>query len=223
MAHPLRTFAPGLLLALLPATTNLGAQEWLDSDMMSNSEQIYTALDEEDIALREARGTLDACATGCLTPVEAVSTAYLAGPKRQTNGRFLLDVKGGGADPVTEPERHFYLNSHPDYRRFGTLVLAFEPEVMRKLLNPPRTRPREADEGDIIVEALRPRVALTRENMMKRFGGQRILVDGEVGLKWIAFIGTRGREGVPGEGYYQVWVRITAPEQVTMLQGANNG
>ena len=59
--------------------------------------------------------------------------------------------------------------------------------------------------------------------MMKRFGGQRILVDGEVGLKWIAFIGTRGREGVPGEGYYQVWVRIAAPEQVTMLQGADNG
>lgn len=214
---PLRTFAPALLLALLPATASLGEQEWLDSDMMSNSEQIYAALDEEDGPLRAARGTLDPRATGCLTPVEAVSTAYLAGPEGQTNGRFLLDVKGGGADPLTEPQRHFYLNSHPDFRRFGTLVLAFEPEVMRKLLNPPRTRPRKTKEGDIIVEARRRRVALTRDNMMKRFGGQRILVDGEFGLKWIAFIGTRGREGVPGEGYYQVWVRIASADQVTVL------
>ena len=209
--------AAGLLFALPPATTSLGAQDWLDSDMMSNSDQIYDGLDEEDAPLRAIRDTLDACVAGCLTPVEAVSTAYLAGPARRTRGRFLLDVEGGGADPVNEPDRYFYLNSHQDFRRFGTLVLAFDPEAMHRLLNPVRTRPSQTEEGDIIVKARRRRVALNQNNMMKRFGDRRILVDGEVGLKWIAFIGTRGREGVPREGYYQVWVRITAPEQVTIL------
>jgi hypothetical protein len=53
--------------------------------------------------------------------------------------------------------------------------------------------------------------------MMKLVGDRRFIVDGEVGLKWIAFSGTRGGEGVLREGYYQIWVRITAPEQVTIL------
>lgn len=219
-----RALLAGLLVAMLATGAGLSAQEWLDRDLMSNTTNVYRALDEEDAALKAARSMLEACEAGCLTPVEAVTRAYLAGPMHQTRGRFLLDVKGGGADPVGEPERFFYLNSHRDFRRFGTLVLAFEPEVMRKLLNPPRTHPRLSEDGYFIVEAPRPRrtVSLTQANMMKRFGKRRLIVEGEVGLKWIAFIETRGREGVPGEGYYQVWVRIAAPEQVIMVERFRN-
>ena len=222
---PGRALATGLLVALLPAATSLGAQEWLDSGLMSNSAVVYRNLDREDDALREARLRLDACAQDCLTPVEAVETAFLAGPGQRTRGRFLLDVKGGGADPRIETERYFYLNSHRDFRRYGTLVLAFDPEVMRKLLNPPLPRPRQLEEGDIVVEADRPRrnVALNRSNMMRRFANRRLVVDGEVGLEWIEFIGTRGREGVAGEGYYQVWVRIVEPGQVRIVEKVGQG
>lgn len=180
----------------------------------------------EDTALRALRDQLPQCAEICLTPVEAVITAFALGPAHRLKGRFILDAKGGGADDPDERERLFYLNSHGDFRRYGTLVIAFEAEAMRRLLNPVSKRlPAPLDEGEIIVERRRAvrRVPLNEATMMKRFGDRRLLVDGEVGLKWIGFVGTPGREGARGEGYYQVWLRVSTPDQVTVLDEAQTG
>ena len=47
-----------------------------------------------------------------------------------------------------------------------------------------------------------------------------VIIDGEVGLQWIRYNGTPGIEGQRGQGYYQVWIRIASPAQVTILEGA---
>lgn len=170
--------------------------------------------------LRAARSAMPQCADGCLTPVEAVALAFDAGPQQRTRARFVLDVRGGGVSGLDDRERLFFLNSERDYRVFGSLTLAFEPEAMRQLLNPPRSdRSDPIEEGDIIVEGERERTELNLSNVMKHFEDRRLVIEGEVGLKWIRYYGTSGREGVRDEGYYQVWVRIDTPAQVTIIEG----
>ena len=176
---------------------------------------------EAEADLRAARRDLPECADGCLTPGEAVAVAFSAGPDQRVKGRFVLDVRNGGASNWRAPEDLFFLNSERDYRTFGSLTLAIKPDAMMQLLNPPRSEPREPiEEGNIIVETERPQVELNVANMMERFENRRLIIDGEVGLQWIRYNGTPGIEGLRDQGYYQVWIRIASPAQVTMLEGA---
>jgi hypothetical protein len=198
----------------VPAASQPGASPARISRLENQIQRITAA--EAD--LRAAREAMPECAEGCLTPIEAVAIAFDAGPQQRTAARFVLDIRGGGVSGPEDDERLFFLNSERDYRVFGSLTLAVEREAMRQLLNPARAELRDPSaEGDIIVERERDRVALNLSNMMNRFKGRRLVIDGEVGLKWIRYYGTSGREGVRDEGYYQVWVRIAAPAQVTII------
>lgn len=191
-----------------------------DPEHLSRGERQAERLIEAEADLREARRVLPECAVECLTPSEAVAIAFSAGPDRRVNGRFILDIKGGGASGPGAPESLFFLNSQKNYRLFGSLTLAVEPEAMRHLLNPPRVKLGDnLQDGDIIVERERPRkrVSLSVSNMLDRFENRRVLIDGDVGLQWIRIFGTKGREGVRREGYYQVWVRVASPGQVTIV------
>ncbi|MFL0671682.1 MAG: hypothetical protein ACJLS3_09775 [Erythrobacter sp.] len=204
------------IFAAAPVASEAGASRARISKLENQIQRIIAA--EAD--LRAARDTMPECADGCLTPVEAVAVAFDAGAQQRTQARFVLDIRGGGVSRPEDDERLFFLNSERDYRVFGSLTLVFDPEAMRQLLNPARVELRDPiEEGDIIVERDRERnrVALNLSNMMKRFENRRLVVDGEVGLRWIRYYGTSGREGVRDEGYYQVWVRIAAPAQVTII------
>ena len=204
------------MLAAAPVASEAGASRARIAKLENQMERIIAA--EAD--LRAARDAMPECAKGCLTPVEAVALAFDAGPQHRTKARFVLDIRGGGVSRPEDDERLFFLNSEKDYRAFGSLTLVFDPEAMRQLLNPARDDLRDpAEEGDIIVERDRDRVALNLSNMMTRFENRRLIVDGEVGLKWIRYYGTSGREGVRDEGYYQVWVRIASPAQVAIIAG----
>jgi hypothetical protein len=221
--QPFRTIALGMLIAMLPIAHSPASARSDEPDDVRKTHRQHRIdrLFAEDAALREARQQLPACSDLCLTPIEAVARAVAAGPGQASKGLFILDVKGGGVDDASALDGLYYLNSHRNFRRLGTLTLAFEPDAMKQLLNPvPKATPHD-DPGDaqIVVRAQRPRkrVLLTVANMMKRFSGRRILVDGEVKLKWISFVGTRMREGKTDEGYYQVWIRISSPDQVTIL------
>lgn len=202
------------MLAAVPAASEPGASPTRISRLENQIERITAA--EAD--LRAARDAMPQCAAGCLTPIEAVAIAFDRGPQQRTATRFVLDIRGGGKSSPEDDERLFFLNSEKDYRAFGSLTLALEREAMRQLLNPARTDPRDpAEEGGIIVERDRDEVALNLSNVMKRFENRRLMVEGEVGLKWIRYYGTSGREGVRDEGYYQVWVRIASPTQVAII------
>ena len=206
--------AAAVMVAAAPHTSDAQASAARISRLENQIERIIAA--EAD--LRAARNAMPQCAEGCLTPVEAVALAFDAGPQQRTKARFVLDIRGGGVSEPQDRERLFFLNSEKDYRVFGSLTLAFEREAMRQLLNPASTDLSEpAEQGDIIVERDRERVALNLSNMMKRFAGRRLVVEGEVGLQWIPYYGTSGREGVRAEGYYQVWLRISSPAQVTII------
>ena len=208
--------AAAVMVAAEPHTSAAQASEARISRLENQIERIIAT----EAELRAARSAMPQCADGCLTPVEAVALAFDAGPQQRTRARFVLDIRGGGVSKPDDDERLFFLNSQRDYRVFGSLTLAFEREVMRRLLNPARTDLSDPiDEGDIIVERARDRVALNLSNVMKRFAGRRLVVEGEVGLQWIPYYGTSAREGVRDEGYYQVWLRITSPDQVTIIEG----
>lgn len=159
--------------------------------------------------LRLARAELEPCAqTECLTPSEAVRLAYAAGPDRTTKGRFILDVRaaGPGNAGTFRRDRVFFLNSERHFQVLGVLTLAIEPEAANLLLG----------EG---VDAT-PDIGLVK-SIKRRFVGQRIVVDGEVGLKWIELVdwetGLRN-----GSGYHQVWVRITSPDQIRVIGPAED-
>lgn len=218
--YRLRAIHGGLLAAAMFVVALVEVQAAPGGRRLSALERQAEKIVEAEAGLRAARLDLPECADGCLTPSEAVATAFAAGSGQRVKGVFVLDIRGGGASGRDSPERLYFLNSEQDYRVFGSLTLAFEPEVMRQLLNPPRVVMRDPlEEGDIIVERERPRnrVALNVSNMLDKFGNRRLLIDGEASLEWISFIGTSGREGVRDEGYYQVWVRIASPDQVTIL------
>lgn len=204
------------MLAAAPVASEAGASRARIAKLENQMERIIA--DEAD--LRAARDAMPSCVAGCLTPIEAVALAFDQGPQQRTKARFVLDIRGGGISRPEDDERLFFLNSEKDYRAFGSLTLAFEREAMRQLLNPARAGAGDpAEEGDIVVERDRDRVALNLSNMMKRFENRRLVIEGEVGLRWIRHYGTSGREGVRDEGYYQVWVRIASPAQVAIIEG----
>ena len=210
----------GLRAAAMVAIALWDGQAAPDDRRIAQAEQKVDPILAAEADLRAIRGELPECAEGCLTPSEAVATAFSAGPDQRVKGRFLLHIRGGGVSRPNDLEHLYFLNSEADYRTFGSLTLAFEPEAMKRLLNPPRVVLRRSlEEGDIIVERGRPRrrVALNVENMMERFENRRLIIYGEVGRQWITYYGTKGREGVRGEGYYQVWVRVASADQVTVL------
>lgn len=218
--YRLLTMDGGLRAVAMFALALVEAPAEPDSGRISQLERQVEQIVEAEADLRAARSDLPECEVGCLTPTEAVAIAFSTGADQRVEGRFLLDIRGSGASGRDDPERWYFLNSEQDYRVFGSLTLAFEPETMRQLLNPPRVILRDPlEEGDIIVERERPskRVALNISNMMDKFRNRRLIIDGEMGLEWISYIGTSGREGVRDEGYYQVWVRIASPDQVTIL------
>lgn len=208
----------GLLASAIAAAALFAAEANASQARVSRLENQIQRIIAAEAELREARSALPQCAEGCLTPVEAVALAFDAGPQQRTRARFVLDIRGGGVSRPEDRERWFFLNSEKDYRVFGSLTLAFEREAMRQLLNPAGTNLSDpTEEGDIIVERERDRVALNLSNIMKRFEGRRLVVEGEVGLQWIRYYGTSGREGVRDEGYYQVWLWIVSAEQVTII------
>lgn len=183
------------------------------------SGRLAERLIERDAPLVQARERITQCATDCITPSEAAALAYSAGAGSGVEGRFIFDVLGGGRSRFRADQRFYFLNSQVDYSSFGVLIIAFEADAMRALLNPPLP-PRTSSEevGNIIVERDRPReeVQLSVSAMMRRFKGKRLIVDGTVYLQWIrsgygaAMEGRRGSE----RGYYQVWVRVSDPDQV---------
>jgi hypothetical protein len=189
----------GLLAAAIFAAAPVASEAGASRARISRLENQIQRIIAAEADLRAARDTMPECADGCLTPVEAVALAFDAGAQQRTKARFVLDIRGGGVSAPEDAERLFFLNSEKDYRIFGSLTLVFEPEAMRQLLNPARVELRDPmEEGDIIVERDRERnrVALNLSNMMKRFENRRLVVDGEVGLRWIRYYGTSGREGV---------------------------
>ena len=213
----LRAIGGGIKAAAMLAVALLEAQAGANHKL--RLERQAEKIVEAEAGLRAARRGLPECADGCLTPSEAVAVAFSTGSDQRVKGRFVLDVRGGGDSDWRDREDLFFLNSERDYRAFGSLTLAIDPEAMMQLLNPPRAGLGEPiEEGDIIVEAERPQVELNVANMMKRFENRRLIIDGEVGLQWIRYIGTPGIEGQRGQGYYQVWIRIASPAQVTILQ-----
>ncbi len=211
-------FDGGLWASAISAGALFAAEAKASQARVSRVENQIQRIIAAEAELRAARSTTPECAEGCLTPIEAVALAFDVGSEQRTKARFVLDIRGGGVSPPDDDERLFFLNSERDYRVFGSLTLAFQPEAMRQLLNPARVELRDPlEQGDIIVERARKRVALNLSNMMKRFAGRRLVIEGEVELRWIGYYGTSGREGVRDEGYYQVWVRIASPAQVTII------
>ncbi|MFM7350240.1 MAG: hypothetical protein ACKO01_12270 [Erythrobacter sp.] len=162
-------------------------------------------IDNLEKDLRRDRDSLAPCAAvTCMTPSEAAAAAFAAGPERKVAGRFILDVRAGSGphDPnQLHTEDLFYLSSERGFNDFGTLVLAIEPAALAGLI-------RASGEAG----AARPSMS----RMMKRFAGQRLIVDGEVGLQWVEHrywqTGLR-----TGRVLNQVWVRVTSPDQIRVV------
>ncbi|AOL24570.1 hypothetical protein Ga0102493_11436 [Erythrobacter litoralis] len=211
-------FASALSAPIVPAS-KLSAAE----PEQTVADRRARRLEERDVALAAARETISECTSGCITPIEATALAFSAGEGRAVPGRFLLDVRGGGRSRLRREQNLYFLNSQGDYSAFGVLVIAFEADAMRALLNPqPLPRATAEPEGDIVVQAHRPRdeVSLSVANMISRYRGKRMLVDGEVSLQWIRQgygAVSEGRRTRRERGYYQVWVRVTDPAQVAWV------
>ncbi len=155
--------------------------------------------------LRKDRTGMPQCAAiTCLTPSEAATVAFAKGPGEGTAGRFILDVRAG-TGPDNPHQLHtedlFYLSSFRRFSGFGTLVVAIEPESLSGLIQAAGAGPDK-----------RPSVS----RMMDLFADKRVIVDGEVALQWIEFrdweTGQRN-----GQGYHQVWIRVTSPEQIRVV------
>lgn len=162
-------------------------------------------IDNLEKELRRDRESLAPCVeVTCMTPSEAAAAAFAAGPQHKVPGRFILDVRAGSGphDPnQLHTENLFYLSSERGFGNFGVLVLAIEPEALSGLI------PASGKDG-----AARPSMS----RMMDKFSGQRLIVDGEVGLQWVEHrywqTGLR-----TGRGLNQVWVRVTSPEQIRVV------
>ena len=180
---------------------------------------------QQDEALRPAIENSPDCEPGCILPSEAVRLAIEAGEGEAREGRFLLDIKGGGQSISGSLEQLFFVSSRQDYARFGTLTIAIEPDALFNLLRRARVcDARNFIPGRINVKGCRQdaNFDLNMFTMIQRLGGRRIAVDGEARLQWID-----ARTGLPhpeankrGEhepGYYQVWVRVEDADQVIFV------
>lgn len=178
-----------------------------------------------DEALKAARPRLPECEPGCITPDEAAALAFSAGEGTAHPGRFLLDIRGGGQSIHGELGQLLFVNSRQDYATLGTLTVAFEPDVLRALLQRASVcGAASVVDGQINVKACRTSGIpdLNMFTMMQRLGGRRIIVEGEVRLRWID-----SRTGLPRPvarkreehevGYYQVWVRVESADQVIFV------
>jgi hypothetical protein len=163
-----------------------------------------------DLAERDLRAARDAHAlcreAACATPAEAAALAFQAGPEQPLRGRFILDVRSatGPGNRFKPPgSDEFYLASERDPRLYGTMVVAIAPEAMEGLLNP----------GTAETEA---RVRPTSGRLRAAFSGERVIVDGEASLQWVDWPDweTGQRNGM---GQYQVWVRVTSPDQIRLM------
>jgi hypothetical protein len=164
-----------------------------------------------DLAERDLRAARDAHAlcrdTACATPAETAALAFQAGPEQPLKGRFILDVRSatGPGNRFKPPgSDEFYLASERDPRLYGTIVVAIAPAAMEGLLNP----------GTAEAEA---RVRPTSGRLRAAFSGQRVIVDGEASLQWVDWPDweTGQRNGM---GQYQVWVRVTSPDQIRLVE-----
>jgi hypothetical protein len=164
-----------------------------------------------DLAERDLRATRDTHAlcreAACATPAEAAALAFQAGPEQPLRGRFILDVRSasGPGNRFKPPgSDEFYLASERDPRLYGTMVVAIEPAALEGLLNPGSA---EAD----------ARVRPTSGRLRAAFSGQRVIVDGEASLQWVDWpdFETGQRNGM---GQYQVWVRVTSPDQIRLVE-----
>ena len=166
-------------------------------------------LDLAERDLRAARDTHAACReAACATPAEAAALAFQAGPEQPLRGRFILDVRSatgpGNRFKPPGPEL-FYLSSERDPRLYGAMVVAIEPAALDGLLN------RDTAPGE-------PRVRATSGRMRSAFSGERVIVDGEAQLQWVDWPdwATGQRNGI---GQYQVWVRVSSPDQIWLVEG----
>lgn len=158
--------------------------------------------------LLRARAAAAECReTPCLTPSEATAVAYEAGPGETARGRFIFEVRSGAGPRnrfLPKDETLFYLGSERVFGDYGVLVLAITPEALQGLMNPPGTT------------AQSERAALSTGRMTRRFMGKTLIVDGAAGLRFIETIDwdTGQRNGT---GRYQVWVRVTSPDQIRVV------
>lgn len=180
-------------------------------------------IDNLERPLLQVRETLQECGEfACLTPSEAATVAFAAGPDRTTPGRFILDVRAGtGPGNVRQSvdEDLFYLASERNFRQFGVLVLAIDPQALEGLLGFESKSGESSSASDDSTTGTSLDQRLKRAStgeMMKRFGKKRLLVEGEVGLQFIEYVDweTNIRNG---DGFYQVWVRVNSPEQITVI------
>jgi hypothetical protein len=188
-------------------------------------DQKLAELVEQDAQLLPAlKGSPD-CEPGCILPSEAAKLAFEAGEGEGREGRFLLDIKGGGQSLRGSLGQLFFVSSRQDYARFGTLTIAISPDALYDLLRRARVcNARAFTPGQIDVKGCRQdaNFDLNMFTMIRRLGGKRIAVDGEARLQWIdARTGLpRPEANVRGEheaGYYQVWVEVDDADQVIFV------
>jgi hypothetical protein len=180
-------------------------------------------IDNLERPLLQARETLKECGqVACLTPSEAAAVAFSAGPDRTTPGRFILDVRAGtgpGNRHQSLDEDLFYLASERNFRQFGVVVLAIEPQALEGLLNLESKGAYAASASQVSTNGTGVDHQLKRAStgeMMKRFGKKRLVVDGEIGLQFIEYVDweTNSRNG---DGFYQVWVRVNSHKQIMVI------
>ena len=183
------------------------------------------SLGEVDEALKMARPKLPECEAGCITPDEAAAMAFSAGEDAAQPGRFLLDIRGGGQSIHGDLGQMFFVNSRQDYATLGTLTIAFEPDALRVLLQRAKVcGAASVVAGQINVKGCRSAgvADLNMFTMMQRLAGRRIVVDGEVRLRWIdSHLGlprpVANKRGEHELGYYQVWVRVEDADKVIFV------
>ncbi len=209
------------LLALCPGAALAKAPE---QDEAIPIEQRLAHLQAGEADLAQARITLEECQQGCLTPTEAVALAFSTTEGAQEKGRILLDIEGGGQSITGNLDRLFFINSQADYAQFGTLTIAFEPQVLNALLRRARSCGGGFEDGKITVQGCRQK-GITNVNiftMMQRLLRRRIVVEGDVRLQWIDWrFGSqrrkKNRRGEREKGYYQPWVWVTDADQITFV------
>jgi hypothetical protein len=198
----------GLMAAMALADSAALAQTFSDLPVDTLGNRRLRQLDLAEQDLRAARDTLDLCReVACATPSEAAALAFEAGPDQPLRGRFILDVRSatGPGNRFQPPGLDlFYLGSEFDLRRYGAIVLAIEPAALEGLLN------RDIAAGEA-------RVRPTSGRMRSKFSGQRVIVDGEARLQWVEFPDWQTFQR-NGTGYHQVWVRVTSPDQIRLVE-----
>ena len=199
------TLTAACLAVLAPAASAVPT-ETLPPDRLLKRR--FAQLEKLEAPLVAVRHSFDICReVPCLTPSEAAALAFQAGPEQPLKGRFILDVRSatGPGNRFKPPgSDEFYLASERDPRLYGTMVVAIAPEAMEGLLNP-RTAEAEA------------RIRPTSGRLRAAFSGQRVIVDGEASLQWVDWPDweTGQRNGM---GQYQVWIRVTSPDQIRLVE-----